>query len=437
MTDRKLSELTALTTIANTGSYFTLVDIDEVLEADQNKTITFANMLTDISAVITPTLDQVKVSATDTTAGFLGVKLVAGTSISITPMNDPGNATLEIAYTGVVGGGGGEDYFVDNATLATPLATGSESLAIGPGATATGNDCIQLMAGTNNTASTLQFFNKPLANSNSLLTGYVFTTNYTPATADEVDEHFAAIDTELGNAYTSPLTSQGDLETNDGVNNIRLARGTNGQILIANSLVSEGLEWVDATPLTTTGDLYIYDNAGPDRFPVGFDGQILKVNSAVSAGIEWADESPLTTKGDLYTYDTAIARLPVGADGQTLVADSGEATGLKWEGNFPVVVAEVDSFTTTTVVPNDKELIPIDVTTAAVAVNPTPGITTAGYTFAVVDSRGNAAVNNITVNFSAAGGYQFHGATGNPVINTNNGYARYMYIDINVGFVQI
>jgi hypothetical protein len=44
--------------------------------------------------------DQVKVSTLDTTAGFLGQKLVAGNDISITTLNPTLNESLSIAYTG-------------------------------------------------------------------------------------------------------------------------------------------------------------------------------------------------------------------------------------------------------------------------------------------------------------------------------------------------
>ena len=46
--------------------------------------------------------EKVKVSANDTTAGFLNGKLVAGTNISLTEGNNGGNETLTIANTAAV-----------------------------------------------------------------------------------------------------------------------------------------------------------------------------------------------------------------------------------------------------------------------------------------------------------------------------------------------
>ena len=47
--------------------------------------------------------DKVRISANDTTNDFLVTKVVAGTNISVTELNDGANETLEIAVTGVVG----------------------------------------------------------------------------------------------------------------------------------------------------------------------------------------------------------------------------------------------------------------------------------------------------------------------------------------------
>ena len=90
---------------------------------------------------------------------------------------------------------------------------------------------------------------------------------------------------------------------------------------------------VFSSPLTTKGDVYTYDSADA-RLAVGTDGYVLSADSIETTGLKWiaapSGSSPLTTKGDLYTYSTLDARLGVGADGTTLEADAAEATGLKW-----------------------------------------------------------------------------------------------------------
>lgn len=90
---------------------------------------------------------------------------------------------------------------------------------------------------------------------------------------------------------------------------------------------------IGGSPLTTKGDIFTYDT-DDQRLAVGTNGYVLTADSAEATGLKWAPasggSSPLTTKGDLFTYDTASQRLPVGDNDKVLVADSAEATGLKW-----------------------------------------------------------------------------------------------------------
>lgn len=90
-------------------------------------------------------------------------------------------------------------------------------------------------------------------------------------------------------------------------------------------------------PLTTKGDLQGFSTV-PARVAVGTDGQYLKANSAAAAGVSWdtpGGTSPTTTKGDLIVNDGGGAasddRLAVGTDGKVLTADSGAALGVSWQ----------------------------------------------------------------------------------------------------------
>lgn len=119
----------------------------------------------------------------------------------------------------------------------------------------------------------------------------------------------------------SPLTTQGDILTHDGTNNVRLARGTAGKYLRVNAGGTD-IEWGDGyvSPTTTQGDLIVRGAAADGRLAIGTAGQVLKVNGT-GDGLEWANDAGtvLTTQGDLLTRDgTGEVRLPIGTAGQVL-----------------------------------------------------------------------------------------------------------------------
>lgn len=161
MPDRKLSELTPLTSITNTTSYFHIVDTDEASPADQNKTITYSILVSELDSSLSLSSGLFAVSSNDTTPGFGIVKIVPGSSgdISITEINDGGNETLEIEFAGSTG----EDYFVSNTANPLPTATGTDSIAVGYSANANALDCFQIGPGTNTLDSSLQYTSKTIA----------------------------------------------------------------------------------------------------------------------------------------------------------------------------------------------------------------------------------------------------------------------------------
>ena len=119
----------------------------------------------------------------------------------------------------------------------------------------------------------------------------------------------------------SPLTSQGDVLTHDGTNNVRLARGSAGKYLKMNPGGTMP-EWGDGyvTPTTTQGDIIVRGAGADTRLGIGTAGQVLKVNAGGNSP-EWASaENPtLTTQGDLLTRGAGgEVRLPIGTAGQVL-----------------------------------------------------------------------------------------------------------------------
>ena len=130
----------------------------------------------------------------------------------------------------------------------------------------------------------------------------------------------------------SPLTTEGDLITYDGVNNVRLGLGNAGEVLKTNA-TEDGLEWGVGyvSPTTTQGDLIVRGAADDERLGIGTAGQVLKVNGT-GDGLEWANDAgtALTTQGDLLTRDGAgEVRLPIGTAGQVLQVNAG-GTDPEW-----------------------------------------------------------------------------------------------------------
>ena len=125
----------------------------------------------------------------------------------------------------------------------------------------------------------------------------------------------------------------------------RLAVGSNGQVLTADSTQGTGVKW--STPASgsvatdaiwdTKGDLAIATGAdAAAKLAVGTNGYVLTADSAETTGVKWAAASsgfadPLTTKGDLIVRTASITtRKAVGTDGQVLTADSTATEGVKW-----------------------------------------------------------------------------------------------------------
>lgn len=79
------------------------------------------------------------------------------------------------------------------------------------------------------------------------------------------------------------------------------------------------------------------------------------------------------------------------------------------------------------------KLHPVNCTSSAITITP-PSNPQARDTFAISDSRGNASINNITINFSTAS-QNLHGSVQNYVVDVDQAYVEFIYINNTVGWI--
>lgn len=156
-----------------------------------------------------------------------------------------------------------------------------------------------------------------------------------------------ASDVGLGNVTNNAqvtqalLDAKGDLIAASAADTpARLAVGTNGQVLTADSTQALGVRWVTpggggggSVNSVSAGDSTI-TVAGTATDPTVAVNTIAqsKVTNLVSDLAAKVPASLVDAKGDLVVASAAdtVARLPVGTNGHVLTADSAEATGVKW-----------------------------------------------------------------------------------------------------------
>ena len=134
----------------------------------------------------------------------------------------------------------------------------------------------------------------------------------------------------------APTTTKGDLVVYDGTDNIRLAVGTNGYYLKADSTTGSGLAWDSVaaggvTSVTATAPLASSGGATPD---ISLTGIVPIANGGTGETTDVAAFdalAPTTTKGDIIVFDGSDnIRLGVGTNGYVLTADTASASGVSW-----------------------------------------------------------------------------------------------------------
>lgn len=106
-------------------------------------------------------------------------------------------------------------------------AGAASTVSIGVGSIADAAGAAQIGTGTNNSVDTLQYKDNRLADQNGLYTAHT-ATNYSPSSANNIDSHLAAIDTELASVGGDPyidINSSGSQPTANGNNAVAIGSG--------------------------------------------------------------------------------------------------------------------------------------------------------------------------------------------------------------------
>lgn len=313
--------------------------------------------VTDTDPRVATSNSLVKISATDTTSGYLGVKLVAGTNISFV-INNPGaneSITINSNPTGLLNDTGTNGIVIRTSpgiTTSRTLVQPTEGFIINNSNGVSGNPTFVLANDLNALES---------------LTG----TGFTIRSATDTWVQRTLVAPSFGITITNPAGMVGnptfglanDLAALEGLSSTGLAIRTgidtwntrsliqpSSGFTIANNdgitgnptfLLADDLAAVEG--ITTTG---IVKRTAANTWSTGTVDLLTETTNILTIARGGTGQttqtsafnalSPLTTKGDLITRDvTNNIRLPVGSNNQILVADTTQAAGIKW-GSIPL-----------------------------------------------------------------------------------------------------
>lgn len=202
-------------------------------------------------------------AATDISSGDVNSSIGIGNNISVSASNE----AVAIGRQASVG------------TSNRGIAIGYDAGVIGAA------NAVQIGIGNNTTASTVQYLGNRLANAEGLYTGHT-ATNYSPADADNVDSHFAAIDTEFANkADVAPQASTVNRETISV--NKTLA---NGDEIYQHIITTTAALLVDLPASPVNGTHYIIKNASSSTESFTTNGVAIapgNLYEVIYDGTEW------------------------------------------------------------------------------------------------------------------------------------------------------
>lgn len=285
--------------------------LEDKIVAGSNVTITTlnpgGNETLEISSTGGSGTDElVGVSANDTTPGYLEDKVVSGSNgITVTTLNDGGDEDLQVSLDiqNLTGGS------IENADVFV-FEDANDSFNQKKITFSSLENSIDHNSLTNTHNLTTDIDHNTITNTHNLTTDidHDQLTNYV------ANEH---IDWTAPGAGTIDPTNYVDNDTTDHtlLSNI----GTNSHSDIDNHISStanpHSVTIDQVTPTTTKGDIIVENGTNAVRVGVGTDGQVLTANSAVTEGVEWA--TPAASGGGIsfaWSFDTGTTSGPATGD---------------------------------------------------------------------------------------------------------------------------
>jgi hypothetical protein len=199
---------------------------------------------------------------------------------------------------------------ISSSTTTITVASGTASLLLGGVSLSVGNvDQFAIAIDPDTASEEIVFVTGVSGDILTVVRGRASSTAITHTTGASIQHVLTGEDLDYFNnlSPTVYVTTKGDLLAGTASATIsRLGVGTNGQALVANSATATGLNWATPTdttkiPLataTTKGDLLVATaSATIARQGIGTNGQLLTADSTVTNGLKWAD---LDTGNSLY-----------------------------------------------------------------------------------------------------------------------------------------
>jgi hypothetical protein len=152
---------------------------------------------------------------------------------------------------------------------------------------------------------------------------------------------FTAKDADEANVVSSTQTTKGDLLLHTGSVHARLGVGSNDFVLVADSAETTGVKWAavdDTTKIAKSlvddkGDLVTAtaDNT-PARLAVGTNGYVLEADSGESTGLKWNDRKSIELNAQTGTTYTFV----LGDAGKVITATNASPVTVSVPGNSTV-----------------------------------------------------------------------------------------------------